>query len=187
MSVMLQLKLNNKKKFLALSQSQKFDQRGFTLIEMMIVVILIAIIAAIAFPSYKEYVRKASESAAQQEVQKIAEQLERFRSKNFTYRKFDPNYIYSNNANPPALTEVVVPIGATGTKIQYKITIRDLNDTSKLLTDTNAKGRGWSIRAETDDNQKNTLLMTSEGLRCQAKGKGNVTYTACTGSDAGVW
>lgn len=58
MSAMLQLKLNNKKKFLALSQSQKFDQRGFTLIEMMIAVILIAIIAAIAFPSYKEYVRK---------------------------------------------------------------------------------------------------------------------------------
>lgn len=67
--------------------------RGFTLIELMIVVVIIAIFAAIAIPSYQQYVMRANTSMAQQEMQKIAEQLERHKAKNFTYRGFDPNYI----------------------------------------------------------------------------------------------
>jgi len=67
---------------------------GFTLIELMLVLVLIAIFMVIAIPSYQEYVRRADASAVQQEMQKIAEQLARHKAKNFTYRGFDPAYIY---------------------------------------------------------------------------------------------
>ncbi|MGH8119236.1 MAG: type IV pilin protein [Gammaproteobacteria bacterium] len=40
-------------------------QRGFTLIELMIVVTIMAIFAAIALPSYNNHMRKARRSAAQ--------------------------------------------------------------------------------------------------------------------------
>ena len=49
---------------------------GFTLIELMMVLAMIAIFMALAIPSYQEYVRRADASMVQQEMQKIAEQLE---------------------------------------------------------------------------------------------------------------
>jgi len=39
--------------------------RGFTLVELMIAVALVAILAAIAYPSYREYVKRAHRSSAQ--------------------------------------------------------------------------------------------------------------------------
>lgn len=66
----------------------KSVQRGFTLIELMIVVVIVAIFAAIAIPSYQAYTRKAIAAKAQQEIQLLAEQLERHKGKNFSYLKF---------------------------------------------------------------------------------------------------
>ncbi len=42
--------------------------RGFTLIELMVVVTILAIITAIAFPSYTRYVTRASREAAKAEL-----------------------------------------------------------------------------------------------------------------------
>ena len=161
-------------------------QLGFTLIELMVVVAIIAIIAAIAFPSYQAYTRRSSESLAQQEMQKIAEQLERHKAKNFTYRDFDPNYIYGETG---ALNSVTLPRGATGGAIKYTITIRDAEDPTKLLTDASIppviRARAWTMKAEGSDTRNYDLLMTSAGLRCKNKTKSLVTYTDCGSIAAG--
>jgi type IV pilus assembly protein PilE len=39
--------------------------RGFTLIELMVVVAIVAILAAVAFPGYQDYVRRAKRATAQ--------------------------------------------------------------------------------------------------------------------------
>ena len=62
----------------------KSVQRGFTLIELMIVVVIVAIFAAIAIPSYQAYTRKAIAATAQQDIQLLEEQLERHKGKNFS-------------------------------------------------------------------------------------------------------
>lgn len=160
--------------------------RGFTLIELMVVVMIIAMTAAIAFPSYQAYTRRSSESLAQQEMQKIAEQLERHKAKNFTYRDFDPNFIYGVSG---AMTSVTLPRGATGSAIKYTITIRDGEDPTKLLTDASIppviRARAWAMKAEGSDTRNYDLLMTSAGLRCKNKTKSLVTYTGCGSVSAG--
>lgn len=51
--------------------------RGFTLIELMIVVVVIAILAAIAYPSYQNQVQKTRRADAQSTLLNAAQQLER--------------------------------------------------------------------------------------------------------------
>ncbi|MGP4733078.1 MULTISPECIES: type IV pilin protein [unclassified Psychrobacter] len=51
-------------------------QRGFTLIELMIVVAVIGVLAAIAYPSYQSYVIKTKRADMMTEMQNIASMIE---------------------------------------------------------------------------------------------------------------
>lgn len=62
-----------------------FTVRGFTLIELMIVVAVVAILAAIAYPSYQDSVIKTRRSAAQGCLVEMAQFMERFYTTNMRY------------------------------------------------------------------------------------------------------
>ncbi len=58
---------------------------GFTLIEVMIVVLIISILTAVAYPSYQEHVRKSRRSECEGVMMTIANALERRYSVGNTY------------------------------------------------------------------------------------------------------
>lgn len=57
-------------------QSLSDNGRGFTLIEMMIVVAIIGVLAAIAYPSYERYIVKTKRTDMMTEMQNIASEIE---------------------------------------------------------------------------------------------------------------
>lgn len=59
--------------------------RGFTLIEVMVVVGIIGILASIAYPAYQEYIRKARRADAAAALLENAQFLERFFTENNRY------------------------------------------------------------------------------------------------------
>ena len=58
---------------------------GFTLIELMTVVVVIAIMAAIALPAYMDYVRRSRRAEAITLLNRIAQEQERWRANNISY------------------------------------------------------------------------------------------------------
>lgn len=59
--------------------------RGFTLIEVMIVVAIIGVLASIAYPSYQEYVRKSRRAEGRTAMMEMLQQQERYMTQNNTY------------------------------------------------------------------------------------------------------
>jgi len=72
-------------------------QKGFTLIEIMIVVVVIAILAAIALPNYSEHVRRGHRAEGQSFLADAAARQERYYAQNHQYTTSIPN-LYGGTA-----------------------------------------------------------------------------------------
>ena len=142
-------------------------KNGFTLIELMVVVVIVAIFAAIAIPSYQAYIRRAETSKAQQELKRIATLLERHKARNFSYKGFD------------------FSAQTLSTPRTYSFELKDGTHTTKLLNATDAAGHAWVLKATTTDAKNYNYLITSTGIRCKNLTAENISYTGCgTGGEA---
>ncbi|WP_369158435.1 type IV pilin protein [Candidatus Thiodiazotropha sp. LNASS1] len=75
--------------------SSNLKSTGFTLVELMVVILIVGILAAIAFPSYDEYVKRARRGDGTETLLAAAQSFEVFRARTATY----PNDIALVNLN----------------------------------------------------------------------------------------
>jgi type IV pilus assembly protein PilE len=78
-------------------------ERGFTLIELMIVVAIVAILAAVAYPSYTSHMLKSNRASAQAQMLDLANRQQQFLLANRGYGTKD-QLVTSGYALPSELT-----------------------------------------------------------------------------------
>lgn len=133
-----------------MTKTKMMKVKGFTLIEVMIVVAIIGILAGIAYPSYMESVRKSNRSDAKVELNDVAQRLQRC----FTaYSKY-------NDANCGVYKQLSEGAQEIISREKfYAITLTDISATTYELTATPETGT-------TQANDKcSTLVLKNTGER----------------------
>lgn len=134
--------------------------KGFTLVEMLIVVAIIGILAGIAFPSYSRYIIEGKRADMMAEMQQMASRIE---ANKITYKRYDRipfNEIYAPGATITSGTSTF-PIADTPL---YTVSLSP-------ITATTLSGPDWTITATpiTGGQMANdgTLTLDNTGRRCR--------------------
>ena len=138
--------------------------RGFTLLELMIVITVVAILAAVAYPLYTDQIRKGRRSEARQALSDLALRQEKWRSYNTTYGDCTQVFTPSNCA------------GMNNTLLYYNIGITTGSNTGTGFVATATPKNGQ----EADKCGTLTLTMTATVLtKCPSAATLCATHTDC--------
>ena len=143
-------------------------QKGFTVIELLIVIVVIGILASIGIVSYNGFQKRANDTAVQADLESIAGELEAFRTRTDID---NPSHYFPANATDLGKIEIQAAKASYDTALSYnliycvKTTGTDPYQEFKLL----AKSKSGGI-----------YLMTESGFATHSFTASNFTNTFCS-------
>lgn len=149
-------------------------QRGFTLIELMIVVAVIGILAAVAYPAYTDSILKGRRAQGRTAVAELLQQQERYMTQRNCYLAFTTSGAGTATATAPSPSTACG--GVTATTVPFKTFAGDSLASASYLMSAAAcpSGSGSSSIAECvqvvatpikTDAAAGNLTMTSTGAK----------------------
>lgn len=126
-------------------------ERGFTLTELMIVVVIVAILAAVGYPSYTSHVERSQRNDGRAALSRVANDLERF---------FATNGTYTTDATQTSMT--ISGGAAYSDNERYKIEILP-GPTGTIATSYRILAAAYGAQA--GDEECPTLTLDSTGTR----------------------
>lgn len=133
---------------------QARTSRGFTMIELMIVVIVMGVLAAVALPTFLESIRKGRRSEAFAAIATVQQAQERWRSNNPQYASSVGSLVIASPTRPGGYYSLAVSPVAGSEGVSYTVTAEAVAGTS----------------------QANDGDCAKLGARVE---RGNVTYASC--------
>ena len=156
-------------------------QRGFTLIELMIVVAVIGILAAVAYPAYTDSILKGRRAQGRTAVAELLQQQERYMTQRNCYLAFTTSGAGTATATAPSPATACG--GVTATTVPFKTFAGDSLASASYLMSAAAcpSGSGSSSIAE-------CVQVVATPIKPDPKG-GNLTMTStgaksCSGTAA---
>ena len=143
--------------------------RGFTLLEVMIVVVIVGVLAAIALPAYQSQVRKSNRSAAQQFMQDVALREQQIMMDQRGYVPVtDTAYFGNKPSDSNSGVGLAAPSSTTG-KYTFVVT-RDNTTTPPSYTNT-----ATAVGSQDKDASLNKMSLDHLGQRKTYTSGGTVT------------
>lgn len=117
--------------------------KGYTLVELMVVVAIVGIIAAIAYPSYQGYISNTYQAQAVSDLKQCALKLEKYYSNDFTYV----------GADSPAICTMWSPSDGDSSKAHFTLTMPTLTKENYVIKATPVDSSGECVQLSADGTQ----------------------------------
>jgi type IV pilus assembly protein PilE len=136
------------------------EQRGFTLVELMIVIVIVAILSSLAMGSYRRYMLRANRVDATSVLLQVQVAQEKFFLQNRRYASGNAELTAAPDAAPPGLG-----IPATTQNLLYTLTLNAPTATTYTATAT-------AVGAQAQDTTCPTFAINEQGTRTPATASG---------------